>query len=72
MTFLLVMVKYQPYLICYNWFYPDYHIAKAPNITEHIFKIWSPNRKLILYYGKVKEPIFPSVKKAKILYFLGT
>ena len=34
--------------------------------------VWKPNRKLILYYGKVKETYFPSVKKAKILSFVGT
>ena len=51
---------------CSTWFYQNYH-QKAPSIPKHIFKVWKPNRKLILYYGKVKETYFTSVKKAKIL-----
>ena len=41
-------------------------------IPKYIFKVYKLNRKLILYYGNVKETFFNSVKKAKILSFLGT
>ena len=36
-------------------------------ILKHIFKVWKPKRKLILYYGKVKETYFTLVKKTNIL-----
>ena len=71
-TFLLLTVTYQPYLIFWALLYQNYHTAKAHSIPKHIFKIWKLNRKLVSYYGKVKETNFTSVKKAKILSFLGT
>ena len=71
-TFLVLTVIYQPYLIFETECYQHYHIAKAHSIPKPIFKVWKPNRKLVLYYGKVKETNFTSVKKANILSFLGT
>ena len=71
-NFLLLTVTYQPYWIFKTLFNQNYHIAKAPSIPKHMFKVWKPNRKLILYYGKVKETTFTSVKKTTILSFLGT
>ena len=40
--------------------------SQSPSILKHIFKVWKPKRKLILYYGKVKETYFTSVKKAQV------
>jgi membrane protease YdiL (CAAX protease family) len=71
-TFLLLSGTFQPYLIFETQFYQICHTAKAPSIPEHIFKIWKPIWKLILYSGKVKETYFTSVKKAQILSFLRT
>ena len=45
--------------------------SQSPNILKHIFKVWKPKQKLILYHGKVKETFFISFKKAKMLKFLG-
>ena len=53
---------------------PSSFLDKPPAFlkAKHIFKVWKPNQKLILYYGKVKEANLTSVKKANILSFLGT
>ena len=63
---MLLTVTYRQYLICLTGIYQNCHIAKAPSILKHTFKIWKLKWKLILYYGKVKESYFTSVKKAKI------
>ena len=58
----------------FNLLDQNYQTAKTPIIPNYIqtFKIWKPNRKLILYYGKVKETFFTLGKKVKLLLFLGT
>ena len=58
----------------FNLLDQNYHKAKAPIIPNyiHAFEIWKPNRKLLLYYGKVKETYFTLGKKVKLLLFLGT
>ena len=66
------MVTYQPYLIFETECYQHYHIAKAHSISKYTFKVEKPNRKLILFYAKVKETFLTSVKKAKTLSFFGT
>ena len=66
-NFLLLTVTYRLYLIFKIWIYLDYHIAKAPSILKHTFKVWKPKHTLILYHGKDKETYFTSVKKANIL-----
>ena len=71
-TFLLLMVTNQPYLLFQTLMNQSYHISKSPSIPKHILKVWTPNQKFILFYGKVKETYFTSVKKSKILSFLGT
>ena len=64
---LLLPATFQPHLICETQFYQNCHTAKAPSISEHIFNIWKPIRKLVLQYGKVQETYITSVKKAQIL-----
>ena len=64
-TCLLLRALFQPHLICETQFYQNCHTAKASSISEHIFNIWKPIQKLVLYYGKVKEAYFTSVNKAQ-------
>ena len=68
--FWVLAVTYKPCLIFYSKCYQHYHIAKAHGIPKNIFKVYKQNRKLILYYDKVEETFFTSVKNAKILSFL--
>ena len=71
-NFLLLSGTFPPYLILETQYYQNGHTATAPSIPEHIFKIWKPIWKLILYSGKITETYFTSVKKAQILSFLST
>ena len=46
--------------------------SQRPQHSKTYLQSLKPNRKLVSYYGKVKETNFTSVKKAKMLSFLGT
>ena len=70
--FLLLPVIFQLYLICETKLYQICHTTKAPSSSEHIFNIWKPIGKLVIWDGKVKENYITSVNKAQILSFLRT
>ena len=67
---LLLTVIYRPFF--FDLILSELSHSQSSSILKHIFKVWKQKRKLILYYGKVKETYFPSFKAAKQVSFLGT
>ena len=70
-TFLVLTVTYQPYLVFETECYKHYHIAKAHSISKHTFKVWKPKGNSFYIRPKSRKPFSLELKRPRFCHFLG-